>query len=244
MKLRHVTITGADDSIKPEELAPFIKKYPFVEWAILFSPSKQGQSRYPSFEWLDQLRNTIYSPDFPSMLNTNLACHICGNHTRDAINGKFAQIHPIFGEADRIQVNMMDDDFLALDFGKLRTTISSAYKNQYPNVILQTKRAFHRYEWLTLLNKEDKLKFEMLYDVSGGKGKTPRSWAKPVEGVLCGYAGGLKPDNIAEQLKKLEDVVEDKECWIDMESGVRDEHDEFCLDKVEKCLEIASKWVV
>ncbi len=49
--------------------------------------------------------------------------------------------------------------------------------------------------------------------------------------VLVGYAGGLKPSNIAQQLPLIAAAAGDGPYWIDMESGVRDADDRFDLGK-------------
>lgn len=249
MKLVKVTITGADHSIDPVALGPLSKKYPFVEWGILFSRTRQGQSRYPHHPWIEKFKNIYWNFSHPDYFPINMSCHLCGQWVRETLNGEFTfwDAHTgIINCARRMQLNMVDADFMALDFGKLRETISKAFYKDLlvPDVILQTKRAFQRYEWLRTLNAEGRFfKFDMLYDVSGGKGKLPSNWAPPVDGVFCGYAGGLGPDTLEDQLEKIAAVIGDNKCWIDMESRVRDEDDKFDLGKVERCLEIASKWV-
>lgn len=82
-----------------------------------------------------------------------------------------------------------------------------------------------------------------LFDVSGGIGVVPESWPKPFKDVYCGYAGGLGPTTIVEQLKRIEQVVGDCEIWIDMETRIRSENDAvFDLGKVVECIELALPW--
>jgi predicted component of viral defense system (DUF524 family) len=45
----------------------------------------------------------------------------------------------------------------------------------------------------------------------------------------------LGPENLAEQLKAIEDVVGDRDVWIDMESRIRT-NDKLDLDKAEQVL--------
>ncbi len=47
MKIDKVTLTGADDSVRPAELVEISQQYPLVEWGILFSKSQQGTARFP-----------------------------------------------------------------------------------------------------------------------------------------------------------------------------------------------------
>ena len=44
-------------------------------------------------------------------------------------------------------------------------------------------------------------------------------------GGLGAYAGGLGPDNLEEELKRIEEVAGDRTIWIDMETKVRSDGD-------------------
>lgn len=58
-----------------------------------------------------------------------------------------------------------------------------------------------------------------------------------------GYAGGIGPDNVLEVLGDilLANGIMDRPTWIDMETGVRDEHDRFDLARVQRVLEQVAK---
>jgi hypothetical protein len=249
MKLTKVTITGADHSIEPKELGPLSKKYPFVEWGILFSGARQGFSRYPHYPWVERFTQIYGNPEHVDYFPIHVSLHLCGGWVRELISvgwSFFDYLPNMVKLADRMQLNMTDETFMTLDFADIKKKVAGCFYDEAKSlrVILQTKRAFQRFEWARTINKEGPFKFDMLYDVSGGKGKLPKSWCAPADGVFCGFAGGLGPDTLEEQLPKIAESVGDHKCWIDMESRVRDEDDKFDLAKVEKCLEIASKWVV
>jgi hypothetical protein len=55
-----------------------------------------------------------------------------------------------------------------------------------------------------------------LFDTSGGAGVLPQEWPVPAKDFWCGYAGGLGPFNVIEQVRKIETVCA-KPFWIDME---------------------------
>jgi hypothetical protein len=221
MKLSRVTITGADDLVEPSELLRLSRLYPEVEWAILFSLTRQGQSRYPSLEWVGRFLEAIGNE------RVKLAAHLCGRYVRELRNNNF--LFEYVDAFERIQLNLTDHDYLTMDLQALHDLLST-YK---PSFILRCERPFVRHEEIGKLSRP----FEVLYDVSGGRGKVPKAWAKPVEGIRCGEAGGLNPDNIVEQLKAMEEVVGDATIWIDVESGVRKEADRFCIEKTENFLE-------
>lgn len=236
MKLTQVTITGADDGTNVSALKDLSLEFPFVEWGILFSMSKQGSARFPTEDWLESLKLAT---------GVNLSAHLCGQWVVTLTNpdGSFTfrdYLGGIYKIFQRMQLNMTDDRFMTLDFGMLSKRILDV-----PEVILQTKRKFLRHEWLRLLNAEHQQPaFSLLYDVSGGKGVTPKGWTKPMDGIHCGLAGGLNPDNLAKQLESMNSLIgEDQNpIWIDMESGIRTD-DKFDLTKVRQCLEIAKPYV-
>jgi phosphoribosylanthranilate isomerase len=90
-------------------------------------------------------------------------------------------------------------------------------------------------------NSESKNSFAVLFDASGGKGLLPENWLPPFSGMRCGYAGGLNPDNLQEQLVKIAKIANGQSVWADMETGVRTDN-RLDLEKVRRCLEIAKPW--
>jgi hypothetical protein len=90
----------------------------------------------------------------------------------------------------------------------------------------------------------------------------PKAWPNPIylksteSGQVLnrwdyhGYAGGLGPDNLEEQIPRILEAasykgfskeIQEGDIWIDMETKVRSDQDrQFDLEKVEHCLEIAA----
>ena len=81
----------------------------------------------------------------------------------------------------------------------------------------------------------------VLFDESAGRGISPDSWDAPLDGHFSGYAGGLKPDNVAQNLETIAKVAKGHVTWIDMETGVRTD-DKFDLAKVRRVLEISAPY--
>ena len=49
-----------------------------------------------------------------------------------------------------------------------------------------------------------------------------------------GYTGGIAPDNIGRALEFVQTrIPADRDCWLDLEGGARDEQGRFDLDRVE-----------
>lgn len=235
--INRVTITGADNSIEPDDLLRLSAKYKFVEWGILLSRSRTGTERFPSVEWLN------YLAESNSMFQMNLSAHVCGGWVRELVNGQ----NPcgtglptnFLRECARMQLNFhaekrdFSDDFIQL------------VKIMQPDVILQMDGVNDAI--LTKFIEHNQNSFQQvnaLFDLSHGEGVLPDSWPKPIPHVCCGYAGGLGPDNLDEQMDKISNITGHIPVWVDMETKVRSNNDrQFDLEKVERCLEIASKYI-
>jgi phosphoribosylanthranilate isomerase len=83
----------------------------------------------------------------------------------------------------------------------------------------------------------------VLFDESAGRGISPDTWSKPIDGHFCGYAGGLNPDNVQSNLDIISQVAKDQKTWIDMETGVRTDN-QIDLLKIRHVLSIAQAYVL
>jgi phosphoribosylanthranilate isomerase len=166
--------------------------------------------------------------------------HLCGSWVRSVCAGDgliFKDwISAYFDMFDRIQLNFHqiphrtnDDKFVAILKG-IGLPIIYQMDNVNNRIFLQARK----------LN----LDCSPLYDISGGRGILPKTWIKPTSNY-CGYAGGLSPDNLKENLDKLSDIVGDVPVWIDAETHLRSHNDTvFDIDKVIRFCEIAKPYVM
>lgn len=235
MNITKITFTGADDSIDPIELVNITKNYPHsLEWGILFSGTKQGFPRFPSKEWIKKLCEVS-----DGEIRLNLSAHLCGKLVRDlVINDDFTWIKEygeVFYKFKRIQLNFHGQ------FHKQHPnfkTVLSSWPNH--NFILQCDGP----------NDNDVFRLSMdghcvpLFDTSGGAGISPEYWPMAWNRIYCGYAGGLGPDNIVQELKKINAVTMKQPFWIDMERKIRSEDDKnFDLKKVKSVLDQIGKLI-
>lgn len=228
MNLWRITFTGADDNTNFQEMQNISKKYNCVEWGILFSQSKSGVARYPSHDNIEEICG----------LGLQLSAHLCGAWVSDAMNGELTFLkNPLADKFGRIQLNCYKDRLRkALKSEKLLQAISGVEQD----IILGGNFAKEELDY----NEHEQLRgIHLLFDASGGHGKTPRTWRRPYNGWSCGMAGGLNPENLEEQLGRMGEVVGNRHIWIDFETGIRTD-DELDLEKVQKCLEIAEPWML
>lgn len=224
MQLTSCTITGPDnfvDDLRP--IKDLSARYPFVEWAMLYSPSNQGKPRYPTTEWLEMFHREC--PELKKSL------HLCHEALFGFIKGD-ADIGKVIGRFPRVQLNVG----FGIDIEKVDGTALAQQIARYPDknfVVQYSERTKHLMDSLGHLKN-----VEILFDASAGAGKSPDSWPKPLADRTCGFAGGIGPHNIASVLDTLLSVVpKGASTWIDMESRVRDANDRLDFGKVATVLE-------
>ena len=91
------------------------------------------------------------------------------------------------------------------------------------------------------------LHFDCLYDSSFGSGIMPSFRQAPAfADILQGYAGGIKPENVAAELNKIAVAVKNSatlgNVYIDAQKGLEDENTHLSLQKSHQYLSAAQKW--
>lgn len=224
MLLKYISITGADDAVDPKALIALSAEFPAAEWAILLLPARAGTARFPKPEWIKAFA--------AAARGLNTAMHLCDGALLGFIRGE-PQILDLMSGFRRIQLN--------LKFGEVEgkydpaQLVARVRENPQHEFIIQYGR--EKQSLLPLL--ADVPNHAVLFDDSAGRGITPDSWDAPLPGHFCGYAGGLNPDNLPQQLELILKVAGNSTTWIDMETGVRT-NDVFDLAKVRRVLETAS----
>ena len=229
MKINKVTITGADDKINHIDLLNLSIKYPFVEWSILFSTSRQGLERYPSNTWISELNN----------YNILLSAHFCGWFSNEVLEKSnidlLKNLSPIF---KRIQLNY---NFKRSKNWNINPIIEYAKQNPERSIIFQHNN--NNSDTLNELIWNSPRNIHFLYDASGGNGLYDDSIfrADPFSDYT-GYAGGINSDNVDDVCKMITENTNNSNCWIDLESGIRT-NNQFDLVKVESILNKTSNFI-
>lgn len=236
MNLDRVTITGADDTIYPSDLEKLSQKYPYVEWGILISGKMTGTPRFPSFLWQDATRQLAER----KKIRTSI--HLCGQWLRRLLVGDpEPMVVELSGESERMQLNFHGEPVKECDEKQFHRALEKLGRRQFIFQIdggdgpklFQGARA----------SRSPQLDVVPLFDLSHGAGVLPSQWPEPIRDVpYCGYAGGLSPNNLIEQLAKIYVVAKNQRFWIDMESHVRTDG-KFDLDKVERVLAMCEAFV-
>lgn len=228
-KPKHVTFTGIDERTDVRRMCELSKHFDHrVEWGILISKKNTGHgNRYPPMATAAMFKH----------LRARFAVHICGRFAEAiAVEGQIdvsllAELRRL--PFDRLQVNVRDGETL-VDKPQFQiidnlSTLASALA---PNgVIMQWSGAS--------LPRTAPGYISLLFDCSGGAGLRPGAWpaaprnARP---LAIGYAGGIGPDTIRDDLEAIAAAAGSVAYWIDMENNVRTD-DWLDLDKCERVLE-------
>jgi hypothetical protein len=228
--LRKVTITGADDNTPIPELLGLGAEFPFVEWGILVSKKQEGSARFPGRAWMEELRELRAA--YPAQ---DVSMHLCGEWVRDILRGKLCvgDLPPVWQFASRLQINTHAQEHVSRAAAIARMGLISH------------KRFIFQLDGVNDHLLDAALGMGMnaggLFDCSHGAGLLPVAWPSSRERRgYFGYAGGLGPENVVEQIGMIWKARGDHDFWIDMEGRVRDEEEHLDLGKVRKVLELCA----
>jgi len=239
MALNCVTITGADDSTDPKELQALSKEFPFVEWAILIGSSIRP--RFPSVEWIAKLIECRYEVNN----EINLSLHVCGLPLRDIRGGRSGlekALGPMLCAFRRVQLNWHGDrQHEIVGENVLSAFCHLGIGGWEPQLIFQLD-GVNDDLWRPAARR---FACSGLFDRSHGAGVLPGEWPEASIDIACGWAGGLGPHNLAEEIPKIAaKALPVRDYWIDMETHVRSEDDSILdMAKVRQCLEICRPFV-
>lgn len=202
-----ITLTGAD--VRTPLSALFSLATAGAEIGLLWSATSL-KNRYPDEKLLAQLVGE---------LGSNSAVHICGRPAREVfLSGRVPWIKP----AGRVQIN-----------GHVTSDELKRALELHPQIITQHATG----DYLVPFERTPLPGHSILVDNSGGRGRSPEAWALPPFQGCVGFAGGLGPDNLEQELPKISALRPTFRWWCDMETKLR-AGDWFDVAKAERCVEI------
>lgn len=230
MKLNYICLTGVDDTVSLPKLSALYAKYPFIQFGVPFDLRKEGTPRYPSPTTRKRIETASEEAKLP------LSAHLCGQYLENVLTGHSRLLNDLPNCYTHIQLNFGGYSTGFIDW---ESVLDLAKQLKRFVFIVQ----FHGLEEDVPLNIRKQKNIALLMDSSHGRGVLPHAWPDPIEGISCGYAGGLSPDNISDQLVFLEQVVAKTSIWIDVESGIRDNKNKFCMNRTEQFLDHVKAYV-
>ena len=220
-----VTFTGADPSCSVDALLDLLENAPGLELAFLYSGTRQGSGRYPPARWIREMVTTIEQCIGPG----RVALHVCGRARFRFLEGE--PVDPELGDLGRFARIQMNGTLTREHAGAVETMMREHPERQ---LIVQCEHSADLRAALPPFGSA----LQVLFDASGGRGILRASWPRPLEGHVCGYAGGLGPDNLAHELPRITQAAGAVPYWIDMEGKLRDAQDRFQVQQAREVLRV------
>lgn len=240
MTTKKLTLTGIDNAdqimaIYNEDSTGNFCSY--GEIGILYSPTAAGnRPRYPEIKAIEDIVSIV------SNSRADIAVHMCGKAISEVVYDGSGFGHAICEELNRVSGRVQ----LNLNYGALTNTRKDKLKrflcasaDLYSHVRFIVQDHDGNKELISSITKNyaEYNNVDILFDGSGGTGKSPEYWSAPYDNIYCGYAGGLNPDNLVHNIKLISEVCHDRETWLDMESGIRT-GDMLDIGKCIECIKI------
>lgn len=219
------TFTGIGDGNDITGLLQLQAEYPDIEWGVLILPRFNGNTPgYPTIDWIKTF--------VQAASGAKKALHLCEESITDFLGGDTA-LGQLADHFDRIQLNIFQQKWPVEP-----ANISMMARNQSHQSIILPYNPGNR-DMVEAVEGEN---IEYLFDRSGGAGKLPDAWPDYIPTRRCGYAGGLGPQNIAEQLPRIHMAANRHPFWIDMESRIKDDDGTLSLSKVREVADFVAKY--
>ena len=167
--LDRLTITGPDDKTDIDTLLQLSQYYPFVEWAILYSPTRQGSERYPSEEWRKSFEDACRGT------RVKRAMHLCGQAVKDFVEKGPEKVPRRNYQRIQLNFNAKTSTWQKeknIDWMVNQCSWAEFWDGSPQNVVIQ-----HNHNNAPILPKFERLgsQFHVLYDASGGHARpSPR----------------------------------------------------------------------
>lgn len=247
MKLRYITCSDPREHNAIKSILD-LARLPNAEIAAQCHPSKMSHGM-PRNVWFTELLHESMQISRP----IKLAIHVNNEWANDiCVKGKIPETilewiklqrynKPLI---KRIQINMQPQTARDINPDYMAAIISWEFPKhefifQYNDNTKEAIKKLHN----------TGIKFSLLFDASGGNGIAPESWQKPIyETHPMGYSGGISPDNVIGNLRKINALVpNDTPIWIDAEGKLKsanlfDDKTYFDTDLARAYVNRANMW--
>lgn len=228
-RLKFCTLTGIDEGTPLDALYEMARRHPYVEFGVLYNHTLQGHGPFPTMGWISRLVET--TRERPGL---NLSLHVCASSVYRLLN-QAGHVSEVAKDFPRIRLNLHSSAYPVkqvrelLDFYPDQTFITT--HNHTSRDVWKALRAHRNHAVLldtTIADKDSgKHWVSPFYPVSGADASVP----------LCGFAGGLSPENIRDRLVLINHLVGASDFWVDIDARLRNEHDQFDLSRAQRCLD-------
>ena len=255
MKIDTITCSDPREDTPPEKLVAFMNEFPNVEVAVQATPSKIGPG-LARRAWFEQLLHLVRNNPVPLKLAMHVNMEYCDRMCtgqipqglREWFNARRINDMPVIR---RWQINYSGSKTQVFDPGAMAEMIINHPNNEF--IMQHNPQSDARNVWPTIRRETYRVgrlwclplcpRVSVLYDASGGNGKSPEKWLPPYEWCNTGYSGGLRPENVTDELHKIAAVADGAHIWIDAEGGLKTPGTKtFDFDRARDYVRAANNW--
>ncbi len=231
MLLKTIVCSGINENNDINDALAFLKYYKNVEFGVQCSPKKAGYQT-ARFDWLKEFLFKANAQKIEHKialhLNEGFVVSFCDGRVPDEIS----ELLDTGKAVGRLQLNFkITREVFASGHVPDMNTLQKTIKTVAPHRIILSASQPN----LSFICKAHHLgvHFDALYDDSFGEGIMPDMRKPPLfADVFQGYAGGLSPENVAQELIKIQNVATGP-VFIDAEGKLKQDG-LFCFDRAEK----------
>ena len=236
MFLKTIVCSGINENNDITDAVDFLKKYKNAEFGVQCSPKKAGYQT-PRFEWLKELLYKLNERKIENRVALHLNEGFVVSFCDEKIPDEISDLLDIGSAVGRLQLNFKigREVFASGNVPNIKTLEKAMQSVASHPIILSASQPN-----LSFIHKayHQGMKFDVLFDDSFGEGVMPDVRRPPLfADVFQGYAGGLSPENVAEELIKIGKLTKGA-VFIDAEGKLKQEG-HFCFDKAEKFIQNA-----
>ncbi|MDY6408026.1 MAG: hypothetical protein SPL08_04945 [Pseudomonadota bacterium] len=236
MFLKTIVCSGINEKNDINDAIEFLKEHKNVEFGVQCSP-KKASYHTPRFEWLKELLSKLEKEKIESRVALHLNEGFVVSFCDGKVPNEISDLLKIGTSVGRLQLNFKigREHFASGTVPHIRTLEKTMKAVAQHPIILSASQPNLPFIYKAYYRGID---FDVLFDDSFGEGIVPDMRKAPLfEGVFQGYAGGLSPENISEELRKIEKVAKGA-VFIDAEGKLKQDGS-FSFVKAEQFVQNA-----
>lgn len=230
-----VSCCGANELLRVEDVVKFLEKNRNVELGIGVS-KERCQYAMNRFKWILKLQDNLSNENGKS----RIAFHVNGEWSHNIVETGTLPKELLFilfrnNGIARVQLNVIGsgysfENLRAAGLAKLILTLKEKKLAKF--IIPANPQSMNFIKDLQTYTND----FDVLYDVSFGLGKQANEYLSIFSNNFQGYAGGLSPDNIKQELLKIDEAQKKSvDIWVDAEGRLKCEnYNMLDLNKAQK----------
>ena len=242
MGIKYITCSGANEHTDIDSMISLGRDFSLVEYGVQVSGRKCSFSS-DRWAWLKEL----HQKEIEQNVRLNVSLHLNQDWVEKFCAGKYVpELETLLSWRigrkkfiHRVQLNFKIGREPQPDMECLENMV-----NSFPDFRFILSYNDNNADFIDEIYRRKKIKFDCLYDDSFGEGILAKERKSPAfSDVLQGYAGGLSPENIGEELTKISKKLPcQNDFFIDAEGRLKGEKGFLSIERCKEFVVNALVW--